>query len=350
MVTINLTKNSFQINQVDLVFPPTIQQLKAILGDCRHTKKPKNTIFTWDQLGLMAYSNHGETIEGLLLVWDDGNFDFSPTKPFSGIFTINAEEATSYYKSNRSKRVKLFKTDEGGAFIMNNICAWFDVEEYKINAIEIKAHLAPPQVTITPLAVPDAFKHLVPLWLQWVEEITKLVPTDNRYYNLTHGITEKELQAAKQFKEFTMPDTLIYFYAIHNVAWDAVTAAFSFAVNGWSYDLLPFERIYKGWSDIDDLQLGEDCEPADLKGYSEKVKANDYANPNWIPIAEGRNGDWLLFDTDPSGKGTYGQIIELQNESWTREVVANSLEDLLQKAITALQSGQAKQLDFILGK
>jgi len=44
----------------------------------------------------------------------------------------------------------------------------------------------------------------------------------------------------------------------------------------------------------------------------------------------------------------YGQIIELQNEAWTRMVVAQSLEELIYRAISSIQQEQAEKYKFIL--
>jgi cell wall assembly regulator SMI1 len=351
MATIGLTEESFQINHIEFTFPINIAYLVAVLGLCRHTIKPKNNIFTWDHAGLMAYSQNGEMVDGLLLVWDHGKHNFYPQQSFQGEFTLNKEDAIAYYNNNKQARVKLFKGDEGGAIILNGISAWFDMDGGEVKAIEIRKHeVLPEEKAIPAAAVADEYKYLISLWKEWIDQINKVVPVDNKYYNLTRGISEQEMQEAKEIKTFTMPDQLLNFYAIHNVEYNGVTAAFSFSVNGWQYDLLPFEMIPERWEEIDDLQFGEDIEEADLKNFSEKVKATDYANPNWIPIAEGRNGDFLLFDTDPSDKGKYGQIIELQNESWERQVVANSLEELLQNEINAMKSGDTEKFDFILGK
>jgi cell wall assembly regulator SMI1 len=58
----------------------------------------------------------------------------------------------------------------------------------------------------------------------------------------------------------------------------------------------------------------------------------------------------LLYDTDPASKGKFGQIIELQNESWDRNIVADSLEELIQNEIHNLKSGKIEHFDFIVGK
>ncbi|MDH2045390.1 SMI1/KNR4 family protein [Acinetobacter johnsonii] len=67
-----------------------------------------------------------------------------------------------------------------------------------------------------------------------------------------------------------------------------------------------------------------------------------------MPFAEGRNGDYLMIDLDPSEQGQYGQIIELQNESWERNVISSSLEDFIQINIDQLKKPDDIRYAFIL--
>lgn len=352
MIRITATQDAFKINDVRFDFPIDIQKLKEVLGEARFTSTKFNQIYTWDDLGILGYSKKGKLIETLSLSMSLKEYKFMPKQIFTGEITFNSEDTIKYYTENKSKRIKLFKGDKIGAIVVNDICFWFDVEDHKIEAIEIKKHQLEEMVTPDPLPVDEEYKYLQPLWAEWIEELGKIVPSDNDYYNLDHGITADDIKKHAQLdEEVRVPDELINFYKIHNVAYDAVTSAFSFSPDGWGgYDLIPFQDIKQEWEDIQCLQFGADLDAESLSAYSEMVKADDYTNPRWIPFATGRNGDYLLYDTDPSPKGTYGQIVELQNESWTREVVAKSLQALIQHEIGLLKSGQISKYDFILSK
>ena len=140
----------------------------------------------------------------------------------------------------------------------------------------------------------------------------------------------------------------VNFYKVHNIHWNAVTAVFTFFVNGWNYDLLPFEDIYEHWQNNVALNTGENLDHSNYPNYDARIKINDYTNSNWIPFAEGRNGDYLMIDLDPSEQGQYGQIIELQNESWKRNVIANTLEEFIQINIEQLKSPDDIRYEFIL--
>jgi len=55
-----------------------------------------------------------------------------------------------------------------------------------------------------------------------------------------------------------------------------------------------------------------------------------------------------MIDLDPSEQGQYGQIIELQNESWERNVISSSLEDFIQINIDQLKKSDDIRYAFIL--
>ena len=353
MIKLVLDENRFQINDVDFEFPVNVYALRNLLGEFRQTVKEFNTIYTWDEYGILAYSKNGTWIESILLSITNKGFDFSPNEIFKGQFLINEQEVFSFYKNNKDKIFKRFSGDSGGAFAINSISVSFNKKEQsdifdsiQINAYETKEK---PETLIVDME----YEYFIDLWKEWIEETTKIVPEDNPYYNLTHGITQKQLDEYKLLDvddNIKIPDMLINFYKIHNVKYDGVTSPFSFCINNWHYDLLPFEKIKRDWDNIQFMH-DDDNDISDLVSeYDEKVKADNYANPNWIPFAEGRNGDYLLFDTDPNQKGKYGQIIELQNESWYRGVIADSLEELLQNEIKVIKNGTIEKFDFIIGK
>lgn len=227
---------------------------------------------------------------------------------------------------------------------------WIDINNGKMETIEIKNHGKPVPDAELPASLPvdGRYQYLVPLWKGWVDAIEQIVPKENEYFNLANGISQNDIGSYTTIDNgINIAEELVNFYKIQNVTYNPVTSAFSFSVNGWNYDLLPFRSIPAEWEAIMDLQ-GDGEPQKDI--VSEKLKLDDYANPNWIPFATGRNGDYLLYDTDPSDKGKYGQIVELQNESWQRNVVADSLQELIRREIDAIKSGYIKKFDFISGR
>ncbi|KUJ62703.1 hypothetical protein AR687_04675 [Flavobacteriaceae bacterium CRH] len=348
MTKLSLSKTDFTINDVKIQFPIDIDSLKKALGDYRHLKKKSNHTYTWDNDGVIAFSKDGIKAENLLIDLNYGNYDYCPEKPFSGNFLFDEQDLFEFYKTNKNQLVKLFKGDDSGAFILNGISVWFNKEDDKITALDISAY--EEKIKKPRLPIDEEFKVFEVLWQEWITEINKIVAIDNRYYNLTEGISAEDLEQHSILEEeITIPKALQNFYKIQNVEYDAVTSAFQFLISDWTYDLIPFEDIREEWNSIQDLQFDEDDLP-ELEIDLEKIQTNNYANPKWIPFATGRNGDYLLFDADPAEKGKFGQIIELQNESWERNIVADSLEELIQNEIKNLKTGKTEHFDFITGK
>ncbi|WP_347049600.1 SMI1/KNR4 family protein [Flavobacterium olei] len=348
MTKLELSKTGFQINNITIEFPIDISVLKQALGDCRQIKKQYNHIFTWDDRGIVAFSKEGQEAESLAVEFEIKEYDFCAKSIFAGEFIFDGQEILQYYKNNKNELVKLFKGDRSGALVRNGISVWFDKEDDKITSLSISAYEEKEKKISANLD--SEFKIFEPLWNEWILEINKIVPTDNDYYNLTEGISEEDIENHSTLEDgITVPPALLNFYKIQNVEYDAVTSAFQILINNWPYELIPFEDIAEEWNSIQDLQFHEDDLP--LMDYDlEKININNYANPKWIPFATGRNGDYLLFDADPAPKGKFGQIIELQNESWSRDIVAESLEELIQNEINNLKTGNTEHFDFIVGK
>lgn len=212
-----------------------------------------------------------------------------------------------------------------------------------------------------PINVDSKYDYLIPLWEEWKDEILKKVPLDNEYINIKYGIQQETIQQYKNlnYEKFkaTIPDELLAFYQIYDVELNVITSAFAFDVNGMDYCLLPFENIADEWEDIIGFNFDYDKEDIlqddGLPKWSDKLNIEGYSNPAWIPFAENKQGDYLMYDANPSKTGQYGQIIELQNESWERNIVANSLAELLESDIDKLKNnseGKRESLKFILDK
>ena len=97
MIRLNLSKENFSINDISLSFPIEIELLNKLLSiNKRATKTKHNTIFTWDDLGILAYSKNGKVVESLLLELKEEDFAFSPKQVFKGQFYFDNEEITRY--------------------------------------------------------------------------------------------------------------------------------------------------------------------------------------------------------------------------------------------------------------
>lgn len=351
MAKIEISKTGILINSVTIVFPIDIKVLHQALGDYRYTKKQYNHIYTWDDFGIMAFSKEGNLAESLAVELELIKYDYCPKSIFTGSFLFEGHELFAYYENNKKQLTKLFKGDRSGAFILNGISLWFGKEADKITSLSISPYKEQEKTKKATVPVDTEFKIFEPLWQEWISEINKIVSTDNDYYNLAEGISEEDIKNhTAPDSKITIPPALLNFYKVKNVDYDAVTSAFQILINNWSYELIPFQDIKQEWELIQDLQFDEDDLPEQQEIDFEKLQSNNYANPKWIPFATGRNGDYLLYDTDPAPKGKFGQIIELQNESWERNIVADSLDELIQNEINNLKAGKTEHFDFIIGK
>lgn len=347
MLTIQFNDQQFYINNTSIVWPLSVDTLKSILGAGRHSKLTYNHIYAWDDIGISAYTSDNIIISSIVVQLVSHNFKSSPKKKFTGSFSIDGIEIFDYFHAQKTSRIKLFKGDRDGAFIFKNTSVWFDIEEDHIKGISISYYEPAPKKES--LQVDVKFSYYTALWQQWIAAIQKLVPENNAYYNLKQGIAQEDIDTIPLEEGFHLPDTLVNFYKVADVEYEPVASPFTFNIKNNQFDVIPFADIHGHWVGIQELCDG-DIDEQILKGYAPAIKTEDYTNPRWIPIAEDRNGDYLLMDTDPGSKGVYGQIIELQNESWNRNVVADSLEQLIQQQIIHLNKGADKYMKFFLKK
>lgn len=141
MIVLFLSSKGFQINSETITFPIPLTQLKACLNENYRTVKGKsNTVFTWDDLGILAYSKNEEVIESITVALELEEYEFSPKQIFTGIFHYNNQDIISYYKSHKKNLVKLFEGDTNGALVVNDISAWFSTKGEQIEAIEISEY------------------------------------------------------------------------------------------------------------------------------------------------------------------------------------------------------------------
>ena len=349
MLTINLNENTFLLNQHPLNFPIPTEKLISVLDTTHRVLNCKtNTIYVWDELGITAYAKQDDLIDTIDVSFKRRENDAAPKHAFKGQFHYGQHEAISYFFKHPELRIPIYEGDRNKALVAHDVYAWFhgDLKNQQIDGISFSAYIK--SEIPEPLALAPEYAHFQTLWSNWLNAIHSIVPQHNNYYNLKHGIQRQDIQEIHMQNEMHMPEVLTSFYKVHNVYWNPVTAIFTFFVKGWNYDLLPFEDIYKHWQHNVELNTGENLDHSNYPNYDVRTKISDYTNPNWIPFAEGRNGDYLMIDLDPSEQGQYGQIIELQNESWERNVISSSLEDFIQINIDQLKKSDDIRYAFIL--
>jgi hypothetical protein len=127
MLKIQISDQSFLINQTPFQFPIPIADLKKILGEPREIQAKQNYVLTWDDLGLTAFSKDKRQVETSMMHYRASRYKFDPKSPFSGELTLNDEDAIAFRQNKKERTVKMFKGDDGGAAILNGISVWYDI-------------------------------------------------------------------------------------------------------------------------------------------------------------------------------------------------------------------------------
>ncbi|SFM80753.1 hypothetical protein SAMN05428949_0864 [Chitinophaga sp. YR627] len=144
---IAIVNDKLIINKKEISFPANIRELQALLGNARHVKKQYNHIYTWDEEGILAYSNNGELVEAIHLEMFRNKFDFSPKNLFKAPFDINAEDCRVVFVKTRKRLKKVSRLDDGGSLTVGDMTVYFDAEEDNVQAITISQYMPPaPEV------------------------------------------------------------------------------------------------------------------------------------------------------------------------------------------------------------
>jgi hypothetical protein len=151
---LTIADNQFALNGVEVQFPLDIQQLKSILGEARHVAKKYNHIYTWDTLGILAYSKNGREVESFVLELTPTKYDFSPASIFTASFTINETGYRTYFEQHKSSARKVNKRDEGGTLTVGDFDVWIDVEDGVMTTVAISRHVPP-----APKVYSDKYKY-----------------------------------------------------------------------------------------------------------------------------------------------------------------------------------------------
>ena len=325
MITISITTAGLTVNGRPLQLPASPDTLRKLFGDYRHGALKYAHVFTWDAHGIIGRSKKGRMIDNLQVSFLPGKFAFSPKRGFRGTITYAGTPIREVFATHLGGVRPRYVGPSAFDLCLGGTGLYFEHDKGVLEAVSVSVASEEEGEQVVPAPVDAEFTYLVSAWETWRTAAASVVPPTNKYYNLTSGVSREVIARHDELAPgITLPPELSNFYRVQDVKYNGVTAVFGFSVNDWQYDLIPFEDIGEEWRGIQELQFGDDLEPGATDQYSASVRATDYTNPRWIPLATGRNGDYLLYDTDPSSAGTFGQIIELQNEAWTRVVVADS--------------------------
>lgn len=89
-IQVSLFKQALVIGGHPVETPLGLHDLVRLIGPADRASGLENTIYTWDQLGLLAYQAPGEgTLLCLSICFRARAYDFAPRTPFSGMVQLN---------------------------------------------------------------------------------------------------------------------------------------------------------------------------------------------------------------------------------------------------------------------
>ena len=157
--------------------------------------------------------------------------------------------------------------------------------------------------------------------------------------DLNPGATDDQVTALESELGFSLPDAFKASLAVHNGEDDGWPCKV-FANHG-AY--LSTSRIVEEWRQRQ--QFGEDIEedPEELLQQG-VITVDGPVKPkmflrHWVPFMECNGDVFWAMDFSPAAGGTEGQIIQVDWEGCSWNVVANSFTDFLENYVTALERG-----------
>ncbi len=131
-----IANNLLKIDGHEIKFPLPVHSLEKLLGQAsRHSHKKHNHIYTWDDLGMCAYSKNGQEVQSITLDVSPFGYDFSPSTVFASEFTIECTDFRKYLLQHNNRLEKLSKRDESGSFFFGNISAFFSIDNTNLELI-----------------------------------------------------------------------------------------------------------------------------------------------------------------------------------------------------------------------
>ena len=160
--------------------------------------------------------------------------------------------------------------------------------------------------------------------------------------DLNPGASPDEILGLESRLEVTLPDSFKASLAVHNGESDGWPSKV-FADRGAH---LSTQRILDEWKQRREFGVSEDLdEDADqliadgIITVSGPVQPKMFL-PEWVPFLECNGDVFWAMDLAPADGGVVGQIIEVDWESCSWAVIANSFHELFSAYVTDLESGR----------
>lgn len=140
--------------------------------------------------------------------------------------------------------------------------------------------------------------------------------------SLNSGATEAQLKTLEIALSKSLPEDYKDLYRRHNGLKEETENLGSFF---YGMSFLPLTEVLTRV----EHQRQHETKPIPLKKAATALKPQNRENPLWLRLGFDGSHTWLMVDLDPSGLGSYGQVIFLDEEYETAFLVADSVAELL---------------------
>jgi len=137
-VSISVDEGEIRINGKYITKSSTLSDFKKILGEPDRTVNLKNTIHTYDELGVILYQKLGSNaITGITITYGGHRFKFSSNEYFSGKIFIGGDEVNEDYPKESIFLNKALYVSERSASERSRMHLLTDIKAYSGSAAMI---------------------------------------------------------------------------------------------------------------------------------------------------------------------------------------------------------------------
>jgi len=163
---------------------------------------------------------------------------------------------------------------------------------------------------------------------------------------LPSGASESEIADAEELMGFSFPADLRESYLLHDGTdriWIGDHLGYLMPLfvpkNISKRKSLLYATVTQRWSILNGNREQGVFDDPEFKSSPVGPVRTDHWIPEWIPITYNECGDHLCFDLAPARGGKKGQIIEWDHEFGAKNVIAETLCDLIADRCDGLESG-----------
>ncbi|MDR0230462.1 MAG: SMI1/KNR4 family protein [Flavobacteriaceae bacterium] len=161
----------------------------------------------------------------------------------------------------------------------------------------------------------------------WLLEHANKIAT----YSLQSGATVQELKELEEEFGDILPDDFKQLYLWHNGMSDDENMGNLF----YGMEFCSLEKVIRYFRD----NKSQKQEKYPLQQVDRGIDASDIYNENWIMFGHDGSRTKLYIDLKPTSAGTRGQVIFIDEEAEVGILVANSIEELIEKFVSDLSDG-----------